>query len=440
MVTSDISQMVKFAPELGGAEKDIFNDDVPTVDIDFSLGGANSEPSSVFGESPGSDVQKFAPSALGPQEILDENPPSRKEPGLVVESPEHGQLYMPQVVYPGQKLDSVRHLPDPLISSWAPPEPERADLIGRGIDALNAKVVRPAPRVDPWWRGRAATLGGELRAKGSTIKTLFLGDDTAETWKGFLNGNPCGRQCGHVHGLFNTNFPEAEGHLVSAITGDRSDNLVWRIYQEGVASLNPYVVVIYVGQNDLTAGKDAVDVAAGIQACLKALNFFLPATEFLLVGLLPRADDVLAAMQHPSPPPPVVPLTRADSRRKKKGKLVLPPVPVATGPLVNSISFAESTYFSKVRQVNDWLQVLANNADSVHYLDCGLQFLVPGPTSEIEVSSRLMPDFLHLNEKGQEKFLSCIHDTVEHLVLKAKSKGSFPQERPPQQPGHRKIM
>eukprot|EP00959_Pyramimonas_sp_CCMP1952_P157509 3294124-Pyramimonas_sp.AAC.1 len=149
MVTSDISQMVKFAPELGGAEKDIFNDDVPTVDIDFSLGGANSEPSSVFGESPGSDVQKFAPSALGPQEILDENPPSRKEPGLVVESPEHGQLYMPQVVYPGQKLDSVRHLPDPLISSWAPPEPERADLIGRGIDALNAKVVRPAPRVDP---------------------------------------------------------------------------------------------------------------------------------------------------------------------------------------------------------------------------------------------------------------------------------------------------
>lgn len=50
-------------------------------------------------------------------------------------------------------------------------------------------------------------------------------------------------------------------------------------------------------------------------------------------------------------------------------------------------------------QVNDWLQVMANQAPSVHFLDCSLQFLVPGPTSEIEISSMLMKDFFHLTPK-----------------------------------------
>jgi hypothetical protein len=49
--------------------------------------------------------------------------------------------------------------------------------------------------------------------------------------------------------------------------------------------------------------------------------------------------------------------------------------------------------------VNDWLQVMANQAPSVHFLDCSLQFLVPGPTSEIEISSMLMRDFFHLTPK-----------------------------------------
>jgi hypothetical protein len=49
--------------------------------------------------------------------------------------------------------------------------------------------------------------------------------------------------------------------------------------------------------------------------------------------------------------------------------------------------------------VNDWLQVVANEAPSVHFLDCSLQFLVPGPTSEIEISSMLMKDFYHLTVK-----------------------------------------
>ena len=69
--------------------------------------------------------------------------------------------------------------------------------------------------------------------------------------------------------------------------------------QEGVAGLNPYVCVLYVGNNELSKGKEAVEVAAGIQAILKALHFFLPNTEFLIVGLLPRADDVYFSAVRP---------------------------------------------------------------------------------------------------------------------------------------------
>jgi hypothetical protein len=51
----------------------------------------------------------------------------------------------------------------------------------------------------------------------------------------------------------------------SGISGDLTENMVWRIYQEGMADLNPYVIVLYLGQSDLSAGRDPTDVAGGIQ-------------------------------------------------------------------------------------------------------------------------------------------------------------------------------
>jgi len=110
------------------------------------------------------------------------------------------------------------------------------------------------------------------------------------------HGQPCvhkqDSQCSEMKSSFETAYPPSEGAFVNAIGGDGVENIVWRIYQEGVAGLNPYVCVVYVGSNELSKGQEATQVAAGVQAILKALHFFLPNTEFLLVGLLPRADDV----------------------------------------------------------------------------------------------------------------------------------------------------
>jgi hypothetical protein len=109
-------------------------------------------------------------------------------------------------------------------------------------------------------------------------------------------GQPCvnkqDSQCAQMKRSFEAAYSPKEGAFVNAIGGDSVENIVWRMYQEGVAGLNPYVCVLYVGSNELSKGQEPTQVAAGVQAILKALHFFLPNTEFLLVGLLPRADDV----------------------------------------------------------------------------------------------------------------------------------------------------
>eukprot|EP00242_Pyramimonas_sp_CCMP2087_P018416 CAMPEP_0198201058 /NCGR_PEP_ID=MMETSP1445-20131203/3881_1 /TAXON_ID=36898 /ORGANISM="Pyramimonas sp., Strain CCMP2087" /LENGTH=435 /DNA_ID=CAMNT_0043871247 /DNA_START=415 /DNA_END=1722 /DNA_ORIENTATION=- len=420
MVSSDLTQMMTLSPvHLTETENDAFND-VPNASVEFKPfkegEGTLTQPLSVFD---------------GPNEAYDTTYEASKvdlvssqAQGQVIQTPSGAKVYMPDVAMPGQRLSSYMHrkLPAPIIDTTT-------DLIGRGVDALNERSIRPRPREEPWWRARASQLGAELRGKGKHIQTLFLGDDIIESWLGLKDGNPCGKRCvGKT--VFDSTFSQAKGNLASGISGDLTENMVWRIYQEGMADLNPYVIVLYLGQSDLSAGRDPTDVAGGIQACLKALNFFLPNTEFLLVGLLPRADDVLVAMATPKDngvrTDEALKLSKTGKRAARAALAAKEAAGQPNFQTPASVSFAESAYFPKVRQVNDWLQVLANNADSVHYLDCGLQFLVPGPTSEIELSARLMPDFYALSLAGQEKFVACIRDTVEHLVIKAMGKGVFP--------------
>jgi hypothetical protein len=91
-----------------------------------------------------------------------------------------------------------------------------------------------------------------------------------------------------------------------------------------------------------------------IQACLKALNFFLPNTEFLLVGLLPRADDVLVAMATKDKGVRTDETLKLSKTGKRAARAALAAKEAARKPNIQipaSVSFAESAYFPKVRQV-----------------------------------------------------------------------------------------
>ncbi|WP_026262551.1 GDSL-type esterase/lipase family protein [Spirosoma panaciterrae] len=80
---------------------------------------------------------------------------------------------------------------------------------------------------------------------------------------------------------------------VAAISGDRTQHLLWRVENLNFTKADPSVVVVTIGVNNFR-DDEAKDITAGIGAILKSLRRKLPQAKLVLVGPLPAgstADD-----------------------------------------------------------------------------------------------------------------------------------------------------
>ena len=78
------------------------------------------------------------------------------------------------------------------------------------------------------------------------------------------------------------------GVLNAGVSGDRTDNLLWRMEHGNLAGPQPKAVVLLIGTNDLAYGRSPAGTADGIRANLEVLRQHLPEARILLLGLLPR--------------------------------------------------------------------------------------------------------------------------------------------------------
>jgi lysophospholipase L1-like esterase len=79
--------------------------------------------------------------------------------------------------------------------------------------------------------------------------------------------------------------------------GDRTQNILWRLENAELDGVNPKVVVLLAGTNNLgglpaPGGADArvADVTRGLQAILQAIQAKAPAATIILMGIFPRND------------------------------------------------------------------------------------------------------------------------------------------------------
>jgi lysophospholipase L1-like esterase len=144
------------------------------------------------------------------------------------------------------------------------------------------------------------------------------------------------------------------------IGGDRTEHVLWRLKNGELEGITPKLAVIMIGTNN---GKDsAEDVAAGITAIVKEVRTKSPTTKVLLLAIFPRGEK-------PNP------------GREKNDK-------------VNEI-------VSKIDDKKD-----------VKYLDIGAKFLAEDKT----ISKEIMPDFLHLSEKGYQIWAEATLPTVKEML------------------------
>jgi len=147
------------------------------------------------------------------------------------------------------------------------------------------------------------------------------------------------------------------------IGGDRTQHVLWRLQNGNLDGVKPKAAVVMIGTNN-SNGEDNTpgQIAEGVQAIVKELRTRQPQMKILLLAIFPRSENF-------SP---------------QRGKLT---------------------------QINQVLQKL-DDGQNVHFLDIGHRFL----NDDGILPASIMPDYLHLNQRGYEIWAEAIEPKLAALL------------------------
>ena len=146
------------------------------------------------------------------------------------------------------------------------------------------------------------------------------------------------------------------------IGGDRTQHVIWRLDNGNLKNITPKAAVIMIGTNN-SGSNSSKEIAEGVEVIVKQIQAKSPKTKILLLGVFPRGTN------------------NADKRRK--------------------VNEGANTIFSKLA-----------NGKTVHYLDIGPKFLQKDGT----LTKEIMPDLLHLSEKGYTIWAESIETKLKELL------------------------
>ena len=149
------------------------------------------------------------------------------------------------------------------------------------------------------------------------------------------------------------------------IGGDRTQHVLWRITDgKELEGITPKAFVMMIGTNNM-GDNSAEEIADGVTAIVKELRHQKPHAKVLLLGVFPRS---------------------AKSTDKIR---------------------------DKVKDVNERIAKL-DDKKMVNYLDIGAKFL----DKDGNLSKDIMPDYLHLSEKGYQIWADAIMPNLEEMLKK----------------------
>lgn len=146
------------------------------------------------------------------------------------------------------------------------------------------------------------------------------------------------------------------------IGGDRTQHVIWRLDNGNLYNISPKAAVIMIGTNN-SGSNTPEQIAEGVDVIVKQLRKKTPDTKILLLAVFPRGAN------------------KDDKRRQTNEK-------------TNAI-------FSKL-----------DDGKSVFYLDIGEKFLEKDGT----LTREIMPDLLHLSEKGYMIWAESIEEKLAALL------------------------
>jgi lysophospholipase L1-like esterase len=233
-------------------------------------------------------------------------------------------------------------------------------LLQLAIAADPNYATQPVPR-DEAWKKRHESFN-EISKKGEA-PLVFLGDSITQGWSG--KGKATWEQ-------FYT--PRKAANF--GIGGDRTEHVLWRLQNGNFNGLSPKLIVLMIGTNNTGhVGRpqkelngtiyqcNAEQTAEGVKLILEALKKKCPSTQILLLGIFPRGEKPTDIMRQQN---------------------------IATNALIAKYA----------------------DGSGVHYLDLGTTFLKDDGT----LTREIMPDLLHLSEKGYAMWAEAMEPTLKKLL------------------------
>ena len=238
--------------------------------------------------------------------------------------------------------------------SSAPAAAANAALLDPNLNS----AIRPTPGNARWLQRHEQFVA---EAKQGGINVLFLGDSITDFWR---NRAPRGGQ-----GVWEREF--APLHAANfGISGDRTQNVLWRLQHGEVDGIDPKVVVLMIGTNNTGLERDNKTIrntqeqaAVGVQAVIREVRARLPHSRVLLLAVFPRGA------------------TSAEPQR------------------------------AQIDYINRQIAPLTDG-NVIRYLDLGPKFLSPDGT----LSKDIFPDLLHPNEKGYQIWAAVMRPVLLQML------------------------
>ncbi len=146
-----------------------------------------------------------------------------------------------------------------------------------GVKAVTPEV-QTARWAQSWWMPRHKQKLADMKKQGE-VDLLMIGDSITHGWEN--KGAETWKKYYAPRKAFNLGF-----------SGDRTENVLWRLQHGAIEGISPKLTVIMIGTNNAGHRKDkAEDTAAGIKAIVAEIQKQLPDTKILLLGIFPRGAD-----------------------------------------------------------------------------------------------------------------------------------------------------
>lgn len=229
-----------------------------------------------------------------------------------------------------------------------------ATLIGASsLTASDASIGEPKYATPRFFRYHADFLE---RATSGPVGVLFLGDSITAGWA---------RQTEIWEDAWGAYQPANFG-----IGGDQTQHIIWRIEQGELDKVDPKVVVLMIGTNNIH-NFEADDISAANRKIVAMIHEKLPETKVLLLAVFPR------------------------------------------GPRTNGKGVVEDyeLHMQKINAINGDIAQL-DDGNSIRFLDLGPKFTSADGT----IAKAIMPDQLHLSAAGYQIWVEGMKPLLEEMM------------------------